>query len=366
MKKLLKLLLVVTSMVQPIIIVSCDKKQTNTLIDRPEPILPISKQGFENVNIDAIEIDKIMYNYDLYEQVIEQLKKANYNVNDINVSVIKNGINTLDKDNSDLFRNGTYEWTFSNKNNDKEYIKAKLIITNSLNLADIFSALNIGTIYDSRPKSILIGLLTKNLNLINMIEQISEQLIDVKNYIYNQNNKSAIIKISEDNDFPKLSGGKDVIPKKFYGSIEVNFEIQKFDYAKLNDDQKGITFNQFWKNLNYISSSDINMPNNIGIINQFNIYSLLMSLIITNFTTGESQFYWPIIINDILSEEQNSFKPEKSDKPNAIEGKDFMVNIYFKEYKNEYPNDASNEQLDKNSFIFDQKEPVKLYFKYLN
>ncbi|AOG60087.1 hypothetical protein SHELI_v1c01320 [Spiroplasma helicoides] len=348
MKKLMTIMASISLLISPLSSISCNK-QENSIdeIERPAPILPIQKKGFEKVKVDSINIQKITYNIDFYNQINDLLTKSGFDLSQIDYQVNKNKLPISLND--DLFRNGVYYWTITNKNNSEDEITATITIRNSLHLADLFTSLSIGTIHDRRPRTILIGLMQANLGMINMLDQIADQLIDINKYVENDDNHS-IIKINDQT--PNFS--EQAKPKNFYGQINVTYIVVPFNYDSLK--KRGISLDELYKD-NKSSSSSMSL--NLGVVNSQNIYSILMVFIIQNFASAVD--CWWILVNDINS---SNFEPKQDEDKGSVKGKDFKIDISFKPFDKSAPSNDPD-VMDKVSYIMDQKDPVTFKYRYL-
>lgn len=315
--------------------------------------MKINKNGFNNVNIENIDIEKINYNDDLIFQINNELIISGYNLHNINYYITRNKIQiTMD---DDLYRNGEYTFIIQNKNNTNDIININISITNSLYLSDNFKITYIGEIYDYRPKTIIMNLLIYNMNMIKYLPKIANELMDKKNYIYNINNinnnnniKQVILKI---NDIIPNLGNK---PKQFYGQLNLSFIIssftEKFNYLQ------GVTMEELFK-INRINDNQI-MKTELGKLNYIDKYTILMTFIQENLPYSSK--YWSLFINDLDLE---NFEIKKD---NIYENK-YTIAFYTKQYSN-LP--LSNNPIEQNNDIYahfiniPKDKPIILSFFY--
>ncbi|WP_339020687.1 hypothetical protein [Spiroplasma endosymbiont of Atherix ibis] len=212
-------------------VISC-KVGDRSNIWRPNPIMPIKKYGFENVNLDSIDIQKIFYTDDLLKEILQSLKLVGYQESELSIQVFKNGIE-VDLENTDMFRNSNYKFIITNKKNSNDKITASIKIINSLHLQDVFKVTNIGTIYDHRTRTIMMGLMFYNMDMLRQLPKVGQELTDSKNFRYNENLDGTTIKIN------------DIIPKEkptsYYGSLELNYDVEEFIPSENDNYQMTIT-----------------------------------------------------------------------------------------------------------------------------
>ncbi|ARU92211.1 hypothetical protein SCLARK_001758 [Spiroplasma clarkii] len=241
---------------------------------RPDPILPISKTGFANVSLDKIDIERYSYNVDLLHDLDKILVQADYDLQNLDYQVSKDGTAiTMD---ADLFRNGNYQFIITNKQNSSDQIIANLTISNSKHLADNFRVTQLGAIFDYRPKSILTALMEKNLNSLGKITEIAEQLTAVDNYEYNYNEKGEVIgaTLAVDDVVPQE------IPTSFYGSLNLGFSASgepvsptgtwgiKLDQlvGELETDLATVDKNDTYSILMYLITRNLGLYNYLGVL----------------------------------------------------------------------------------------------------
>lgn len=307
-----------------------------TSIHRPNPILPINKKGFSDVNLDKIEIASLYYNDDLISQINTQIELAGYDMQNIKYEVYRNQ-NKINM-NDDLYRNGTYRFEISNTQNFEDHIQATIIITNSNHLEDIFKVRAIGEIYDNRPKTILMALMFYNMNMISKIDLIGEQLEKVENYKYLQEGVNICL--------------NDVIPTNkptsFYGSIDLLYTVKPF----IEDDENfPLNIEKFVE----LATQNTEPKLNLGKLNSTNKYVVLMQFITDNLANPN---YWSLFINDLDLDSIAS---------NEVGQNEYEMRIYSKIYKEaDLPTspEDQNKTYDENSHFLDDQEGVVLKFQH--
>ncbi|AUB32056.1 hypothetical protein [Spiroplasma floricola] len=323
-------------------VVSC-KSVGGSNIWRPAPILPIVKNGFENVNLDSVDVQKIFYTDDLLKEILQCLKLAGYEESDLNIQVLKNGIEA-DLQNTDIFRNANYDFIITNKKNSNDKITASIKITNSLHLQDVFKVTSIGTIYDHRPRTIMMGLMFNNMDMIKQLPKVGEELTNSKNFVYNKNLDGATIKIND--TIPKEK------PTGYYGSLELNYDVKEF--ISPENDTYPMTIKEMVK-----ASNNLDSPKTeLGTLPGKDQYTVLMQFIIDNLTNPT---YWGLFVNDL---DLDNFKAE------PIEGQEnrYKMKFTLKPYQeNDNRPESPEEQngdYDKKAHYLKDNDGIELTFSY--
>ncbi|AGR42448.1 hypothetical protein [Spiroplasma diminutum] len=256
-------------------VVSCVDNSWKDLY-RPDPIMPIVKTGFENANIDSIDIEKIYYTDDLISQIEESLIKGGYN--NTTFSVEKNGSSIKMTD--DLYRNATYKFVVKNNDNETDNITATIKITNSLHLQDVFRVTNIGTVIDQRPRTIMMALMFYNLDMLNELSRVGDELTDSTKFTYKEDNSGALINI--DDQIPEIR------PTNYYGSLDLSYKIEPFNQGDL---QFPMTIAEMVE-----KSTENEVKTEFGKVDGIDKFTILMHFIMENVT---SPTFWPLFVNDL-------------------------------------------------------------------
>ncbi|ASP28137.1 hypothetical protein SCORR_v1c03630 [Spiroplasma corruscae] len=344
MKKLLIKCLSLFIMLSPVATLSCANDMSWNNIERPDPILPISKKGFDNINVEDIEMDRFLYCNDVIDLLNDKLTKGGYLLDALNYDVFKNEQKISIDDN--LYRNGSYKFIITNKNNKEDEITFYLKITNSLYLSDNFSITDIGTIYDERPSSILMGLIFNNLSMINQLQRIADELRNPNNYIYKSDASGATIEIN--NKKPTKP------PTTFYGSLDINYNVSYFKPSEQN-----IDFPATIKQLVKDNDNNKDVITEMGNISDKTPYGVIMNFIAKNQINYN---YWSILLNDL---DFDKFKIE-----NGKEQYSYTMNIYSKEYEKveltPSTPELQNGDYNKKSHFINDEEGLELKFTSLN
>ncbi|WP_338984856.1 hypothetical protein [Spiroplasma endosymbiont of Diplazon laetatorius] len=323
-------------------VVSCGGNYWDN-IWRPEPIMPVIKEGFENVNLDNIDTEKIFYTDELLNQILSSLKNSGYERDDLNIQLFKNGIE-YDLKTTDIFRNANYKFVITNKNNEKDKITASIKITNSLYLQDVFKVTNIGNVYDHRPRTIMMGLMFYNMDMIPQLSRVGNELTKAENYIYNQDLNGVTIKIND-----KIP---DERPTGYYGSLDVSYNIEKFTPS--NNDEYPMTIQQMVK-----ASNGLDKPKTeLGTLSGKDQYTVLMQFIIENLTNS---IYWALFVNDL---DLDNFKAIPID--GQVNKYKMMFSLKPYGESNEIPDlpTDQNGEYDKKAHYLKDENGIELTFSY--
>ncbi|AHI52498.1 lipoprotein [Spiroplasma culicicola] len=320
-------------------VVSCTNNDTEDIY-RPAPIMPIAKTGFENVNIEVIDMEKINYTNELLTEINQQLELAGYDLNNIDYQVYKNESQISIKD--DLYRNGNYQFIITNKNNENDSITASISITNSLHLMDNFKITSIGSIYDQRPKSIMMALMFYNLDMVNELTNVAVQLTNSSNYQYT--NTGATLSIN--NEVPTSR------PTQFYGQLELKYNVVPFDKDSVNTEWP-VTIAQMVK----LAVNKDTLVTNFGRVNGKDPYTILMLFIMENLA---NPMYWGLFINDL---DLDNFTAQLIDEQTSTYEMKFYSKSYNDQELPENPDDQNGEY-DKFAHYLNDEQGIILTFRY--
>ncbi|ALD66800.1 hypothetical protein [Spiroplasma cantharicola] len=324
-------------------VVSCTSDKYDDIF-RPDPIMPITKNGFEKVNLDNINIEKIYYTDDLLKQIINSLELGGYKEDNLKIQVFKNNSEISLKD--DLYRNGTYKFIISNKENANDNITASIKISNSVHLQDVFKVTTIGNIYDNRPRTIMMALMFNNIDMVNQLSKVGDELTDVSKFDYKQNNKGAIIRIKD--EVPKQR------PESYYGSLDVNYQITPFIAEEIEGQSFPMTISEIVK----ISNNKVPTIS-FGKLEGKDKYTVLMQFIIENLSNPT---YWALFVNDLDLDNFESLPIENS-------ANQYKIRFYSKDYqKMQLPETAQeqNGDYDKKAHYLNDKQGIELTFSYFD
>ncbi|AKU79616.1 hypothetical protein [Spiroplasma turonicum] len=333
MKKVLKLFTLAILMVSTGTSVACSNNSYEDNIERPEPILPISKTGFNDIEIDDIEVSKYAYTYDLLDVINNKLLKANYDLDRIQYDIYKNDIEI--NLNDDLYRNGNYKFILTNKDNQNDTITAIIKITNSLYLQDNFQVTDIGEVYDHRPRSILMSLLFYNISMIKYIQKVGDELTKVSNYTYNDSLDGVTIQINDKKPESK--------PKNFYGKLNLTYKINPFDE---NNGYTNIKFPATIEKVIQNGDETKKVITDLGNLSDSNVYTVIMYLISTN---SIAYNYWSLLLNDF---DIDNFKVEPKGNNS------YVLRLFTKKYNEdeklpEKPSEQNGEYNNSSHYIKD-------------
>lgn len=321
-------------------VVGCDNTPTDNIY-RPDPIMPIVKKGFSNVNLDTIDVQSLNYTDELLAKLNEQLELVGYNLKDLDYQVYKNEIKiTLTED---LFRNGNYKFIISNKLDANDEITAAITITNSLHLVDNFKITTIGEIYDNRPRSIMMALMFYNLEMINNLTKVASELTAVQNYSYSTS--GALLSIND--EVPKSR------PQTFYGSLDLKYSVVPFEKESVATSWP-VSIEQMVK----LDNDKKVMKTDLGRLDSPDAYSLLMVFIMENLN---NPIYWGLLVNDL---DLNNFSAELIDATTST----YKMNFYTKPYDGtmllpQTPAEQ-NQEYDAYAHFLDDTTGVELQFRY--
>ncbi|AKX34030.1 hypothetical protein SLITO_v1c03770 [Spiroplasma litorale] len=348
MKKL-KLILISLLPTLSLLTIGCGTGSSIDDIERPDPIMPISKTGFDKINIDDIEIDKFLYNEDLLKVINTKLTNAGYDLNKIDYKVFKN--ETQISMNDDLYRNGNYRFLITNKDNSNDTITAYIKIINSLYLQDNFNITEIGEVYDHRPNTLLNSLLFRNTSMIKYLQKIADELTLLENITYYKSEVENDVtpfhaKIQINDTIPKEK------PKNFYGMIDLSYNIKTFDSSP---GQNNINFPATFEEIIKDGDDKFKIKYSLGNLPDTSIYTVLMYLISIN---SINYNYWPIVLNDL---DIKNIKPEYDKEKNQ-----YSIRLFSKKYNGdqklpESPIEQSGEYNNSSHYINDEKG-ILFYF----
>lgn len=286
MKKLLKIFIVgILFFGSALSLVCCSKKYNWNNISVDPPILPIEITGFKLINFKTINPQNNQQTIPkLLEQLSQLFQGSQWNFN----KLIKNyKFNNQNKpvDNIDLYRNGHYELKFNDKTNIN-IIKINKIVTTSNHLADKIKSIDLGKIYDIKPKTILIAIIFNNIKLISELDKFGEFFIGIQTSdIWNKQIKN-VDKIKIDKTGATLITGKDNWSDKdnettdYYGSVHVYFSIE---HSKIPKERENL--------------SEIKLTTNLGKIQNITILQVMMVFISINFVNKLDKL--SILLNDL-------------------------------------------------------------------
>ncbi len=324
-------------------VVSCTNDKYDDIF-RPDPIMPITKNGFEKANLDSINIEKIYYTDELLKEIIESLELGGYKEENLKIQVFKNNSEiSLDED---LYRNASYKFIITNKENNNDNITAAIKISNSVHLQDVFKVSTIGNIYDNRPRTIMMALMFNNMDMINQLSKVGDELTDVNKFEYKKDNKGAIIRIND--EVPKQR------PESYYGSLDLNYQVTPFVEEEIGGQPFPMTISEMVK----ISNNKL-PTTSFGKLEGKDKYTVLMHFIIENLSNPT---YWALFVNDL---DLDNFEAQ----PIENSSNQYMIRFYSKDYQKislpETP-EEQNGDYDKKAHYLNDKQGIELTFSYFD
>lgn len=243
MKKILELLLAINLITTPVFsVTSCSDNTDWHGVETPDPIMTIKQEGFSNIHFDSLssEIGK-MQNTDELINRIQEVVQSKYELDKLLFTWYRNdeliGVEptktTFDdehnEDNFDRYRIGLYELVLTNSKNSTDKASFIIYVKQSKYLPDIINTNSLGQIADIRPKSILIGLIMKNMNLIPSLDDLARTFIDPKTGLSESNNLdlegSIVVEQNKNVYNATISTRNKPQSDCFYGTIKTNFEV---------------------------------------------------------------------------------------------------------------------------------------------
>lgn len=234
MRKLLAVLTTSVLAITPVTeIISCHKNDDWNNIPVDPPVLQLEVTGFEGINFKTINPqDSKQTIPKLLEQLSQLFQGSKWNFNQL----VKNyKFNNQPKPpvEIDLYRNGNYELNF-NDGTTVNTIKINKTVITSNHLADKVKSIDLGVIDDARPKTILIAIVFKNMQLISELDKFGEffiglqtpdiwnrQISEVENIVVNKEQTEAILKTGKNHWTEHDDPSKD-----YYGSVTIHFSVK--------------------------------------------------------------------------------------------------------------------------------------------
>ncbi|AHI53864.1 hypothetical protein SSABA_v1c04570 [Spiroplasma sabaudiense Ar-1343] len=249
-------------------VVACSNWGDWTEIQVPPPKFPVWVSGFEGTSLNKIVVEENQNFEKLQNDINEALKGSHWDAPEaVSWSYKKNNV-TLEEtalENFDWTRNADYQVII--KSNLKEFPGEAIFsytVSNSMHIADHLRTTDLGTIDDSRDKTILIALIFQNMNLIPYINEIADQ------YVEEGAVDKIVLKYDEDNNAIGAVIGSEETSKlnqrTFTGSTEVTFKV----VSKVAPDEPE-------------DIASLVKSSSIGTINDNRKYTIMMFFITVNF-----------------------------------------------------------------------------------